>query len=185
MDPRRKLLLVGLAALVVAEEEDNQRRKRRQHWVNPYLQDRNQKSRFFTDFENMNQRPSVFFENFHMSEKNFCGLFGLVEQYVLPKRNTRPDEFPPKAKLAIVLEFLASGDLQRHICCTYRISKQNFGVIIMQVCEAICISLSKEFPKWNKHNMLQWAKGFEEEWNFPNCIGAIDGKHLPFLYRLC
>ncbi|XP_041448920.1 putative nuclease HARBI1 isoform X2 [Drosophila obscura] len=161
MDARRKLLIVGLAALVVAEEEDNERRKRRRHW-----------------YENIYRRPSVFFENFHMTEKDFCGLFGLVEPYLVPNRNTRPEAIPPKAKLAIVLEFLASGDLQRHVCSTYRISKQHFEVIIGQVCEAICISLSKEFPKWHKDSMLQWAKDFEEEWNFPNCIGAVGGKHV-------
>ncbi|XP_044313086.1 uncharacterized protein LOC123037257 [Drosophila rhopaloa] len=101
----------------------------------------------------------------------------MVEQYLIPKRNTRPDAIPIKAKLAIVLEFLASGDLQRHIGSTYRISKQHFGVILLQVSIAIWTALRDEFPKWTTGNMLMWVKGFEDEWNFPNCIGAVDGKH--------
>jgi len=46
----------------------------------------------------------MFFENFHMPESSFNALFGLVEQYLIPKRNTRPDAIPLKAKLVIVLE---------------------------------------------------------------------------------
>ncbi|KAL7744370.1 hypothetical protein ACLKA6_001759 [Drosophila palustris] len=30
------------------------------------------------------------------------------------------------------------------------------------------------FPKWDKENMLKWSEEFEKQWNFPNCIGAID-----------
>ena len=25
------------------------------------------------------------------------------------------------------------------------------------------------------------AKEFEEKWHFPNCVGAIDGKHVPLI----
>nr|XP_036674941.1 protein ANTAGONIST OF LIKE HETEROCHROMATIN PROTEIN 1-like [Drosophila suzukii] len=136
------------------------------------------KGRYASDFQNLVNTPSMFFENFHMPESSFNALFGLVEQYLIPKRNTRPDAIPLKAKLVIVLEFLASGDLQRHVGSTYRISKQHFGVVLDQVCTAIWTALQGEFPKWTTDNMLRWAKDFEDEWNFPNCLGAVDGKHV-------
>ena len=29
-----------------------------------------------------------------------------------------------------------------------------------------------------KYQWKKVARGFEEKWNFPHCIGAIDGKHV-------
>ncbi|KAM8701824.1 hypothetical protein ACLKA7_000673 [Drosophila subpalustris] len=139
---------------------------------------RRTKGRYATSFENMIESPKVFLENFHMSEANFNYLFSLVEPYLQPKRNYRPDAIPPKAKLCVVLEMLASGTVQRHAASTYRISKQHMGTTINLVCDAICSALSGEFPKWDKENMLKWSEEFEKQWNFPNCIGAIDGKHV-------
>lgn len=30
----------------------------------------------------------------------------------------------------------------------------------------------------NSTEMVTIAQGFEQKWNFPNCCGAIDGKHV-------
>ena len=34
------------------------------------------------------------------------------------------------------------------------------------------------FPKISQSYFQQVAEGFEKRWNFPHCIGAIDGKHV-------
>ena len=33
----------------------------------------------------------------------------------------------------------------------------------------------------SKEKWLSVAKEFEEKWQFPNCVGAIDGKHVPLI----
>ncbi|XP_034472663.1 uncharacterized protein LOC117780306 isoform X2 [Drosophila innubila] len=158
------------------EEKDAKKRKRVQR---PYSCEKRNQGRFVSAFENMTKTPSEFFENFHMTAANFNYLFSLVEPFMIPKRNMRPDAIPLKAKLATVIEMLASGTLQQHIASSYGISKQHMGKTVDLVCNAICSALSGEFPRWTKQNMLKWAAEFEAECDLPNCIGAIDGRHVP------
>ena len=33
----------------------------------------------------------------------------------------------------------------------------------------------------SKEKWLSVEKEFEEKWQFPNCVGAIDGKHVPLI----
>lgn len=33
-------------------------------------------------------------------------------------------------------------------------------------------------PVPDEEKWKEIAKGFESEWNFPNCVGALDGKHI-------
>lgn len=82
-------------------------------------------------------------------------------------------------KTIYVFRYLASGDLQRHIASCYRVSKQHFGDIIDHVCNAIIQEFSDEIPKWTPENIKEFAKEFEIKCNLPNCISAIDGKHVP------
>lgn len=45
--------------------------------------------------------------------------------------------------------------------------------------KALIKNLTKEFlPKPTTQNFAEIAKGFLEHWNFPNCCGAVDGKHV-------
>lgn len=74
--------------------------------------------------------------------------------------------------------FFACGSLQRHIASTYRVSKQAFGGIIDQVCTGICTELKDELPCLSKEEWLNVSNKFNYKWNFPNCVGAIDGKHI-------
>ena len=54
-----------------------------------------------------------------------------------------------------------------------------FGVVY-EVCEATWKALQPEYVKMPSYEeeWLAVSKDFEEIWNFPNCVGAIDGKHI-------
>ena len=50
---------------------------------------------------------------------------------------------------------------------------------IEATCFAIWSVLHKEYlPIPNEESWRKVANGFESKWNFPNCVGAIDGKHV-------
>lgn len=120
-----------------------------------------------------------FNENFHMNKATFEMLYGRLDKNLRFKLNTRPtDRIPEKLRLAIVLEYLASGTLSRHMSSIYRISKASFSVILDQVCDAIVAEFKDEFMTFSNENWLKVANDFNYKWNLPNCLGAIDGKHV-------
>ncbi|XP_036340805.1 protein ALP1-like [Rhagoletis pomonella] len=116
-----------------------------------------------------------------MQPETFDELFDILEPHLRRKRNTRPrDSIPEKAKLAIVLEYVIY-DIKYstwHIASCYRISQQHFGKIITKVCSAIVEAFKTEIPEWSEDNLKKFSDGFSDVWNFPNCVAAIDGKHV-------
>lgn len=122
---------VVLLSLLKPRKKRNQRRYR----VHPYLSKRNEKGRFKTAFKDLQKSPQFFSENFHMDVASFNMIFARVQKHLECILNTRPkDRICPKLRLAIVLEFLASGTISRHISSVYRISKSSFSQIVSQVC---------------------------------------------------
>lgn len=78
-----------------------------------------------------------------------------------------------------LFRYFACGSLQRYIASTYRVSKQRFGFIIDQVCNAICKEMADEIPQMLEEQFIEVSNTFNVRWNFPYCVGAIDGKHIP------
>lgn len=67
------------------------------------------------------------------------------------------------------------GDLE----FDFHISRKTIRLIVKETCEVIWEVLQpQEMPFPNKENWLEKAKEFEKITNFPNCIGAVDGKHV-------
>lgn len=65
------------------------------------------------------------------------------------------------------------------IAIAYRISESTARAVIKEVCQVLAHVL---FPIYLRQpNEAEWkdiTTGFLEEWNFPNCAGAFDGKHV-------
>lgn len=123
-----------------------------------------------------------FNENFHMDLNSFDMLYDRLKERLTFKINTRPvDRIPEKLRLAIVLEYLASGSIGRHMSSIYRISQSSFAVILDQVCDAIVAEFKDEFMEFSNENWVKVANDFNYKWNLPNCLGAIDGKHVPIV----
>lgn len=76
------------------------------------------------------------------------------------------------------LRFLASGDLMSSIAYAYRIERSTVSMIVAETCEALWEVLQDELLQPSSINWKKIAAEFEEQWNFPHCIGAIDNKHV-------
>ena len=89
----------------------------------------------------------------------------------------------PEEKLAITLRFLAPGETYKSLMYQYRVIEVSISRFLQEVCQVIIESFMEEdmsLPD-SKEKWLSVAKEFEEKWQFPNCVGAIDGKHVPLI----
>lgn len=75
--------------------------------------------------------------------------------------------------------YLATGTAFRQIAFNFRVSKTAVSTIVIEVCQAIWLTLRKKhMKKPTVANFENIANEFYEKWNFPHCIGSIDGKHI-------
>ena len=157
------LFLLGLRPRV--KNRSRNKKRKHQYWVRPIFCERN---------------AELFFKYFRMLPTRYEELLGFVSPLLVKNcRNREP--VSPEQRLSVTLRHLVTGDSHSTIGMSYRLSPTTVGRIILETCEAIWTVLMQhnyfEAPsteqEWN-----EIAIGFETKWNFPNCIGAIDGKHV-------
>lgn len=75
--------------------------------------------------------------------------------------------------------FLATGDSFKTISLTYRLGHATVYRIVIETCKSIIKNVMSEvMPQPTEKRWKQIANDFWTNWNFPNCIGALDGKHV-------
>lgn len=75
--------------------------------------------------------------------------------------------------------FLATGDSYATIGHSFRVGFTTVSKIVEEVCDAIWNRLQPIYlPEPTTHIWEQSIAGFQEKWQFPNCLGSIDGKHV-------
>ena len=72
-----------------------------------------------------------------------------------------------------------TGDSFTTIAYNYRVGISTVSGIVEEVTQAIWEALQPEFmPVPTSADWLTMAEEFKTKWHFPNCIGALDGKHV-------
>ena len=115
-----------------------------------------------------------------MSPESFDALLRHVEPHI-SKENTRfRESVPASTKLAITLRYLASSESQQSLSWSFRLGRTTVSKIVREICEAIWKVLSSIYlcSPSTKQEWEQISNDFEEIWDLPHCIGAIDGKHI-------
>ena len=74
---------------------------------------------------------------------------------------------------------MATGDTFRTVGFSYRVGFSTVSKIVKEVCDAIWKNMQPLFmPEPDENTWINIEKDFSSKWHFPNCIGAIDGKHV-------
>ncbi|XDV13001.1 hypothetical protein PO909_001525 [Leuciscus waleckii] len=88
-----------------------------------------------------------------------------------------------KERLVLTLRFLATGESFTSLNFQFRVGKSTISQIVTETCEALYQALAKDYLKTptTEEEWLDIAQDFHQKWQFPHCLGALDGKHINIL----
>ena len=83
-------------------------------------------------------------------------------------------------KQQLFYRFLATGESYRSLSFSHRIGVATISAIIPRANEAIWQVMKGDYIKMPSTNeeLKKIAERFEKRWNFPHCVGVIDGIHV-------
>ncbi|KAK4886556.1 hypothetical protein RN001_002827 [Aquatica leii] len=172
-----RLCLIAAAVAIMVKKNKNARKKVRSRWVKPWLTKRISLSHINLLTE-LRLEPDDYRNYLRMNEDTYIELLQLVTPYIQKNNTVLRMAISPHERLSAT--FLATGRSYEDLKYTVIISAQALGHIIPETCEAICKALSGRYMKFptSEQEWYAVANHFQERWDFPHCLGAVDGKHI-------
>ena len=150
-------------------------------WVRPIFTERRRLLQGASDnllVEMRLQDPEKYFNYLRMSPTIFNELLNIVGPLITKQKVVR-SPIEARTRLEVTVRWLASGDSMTSLSYAYRIAQCTLSQIIPETCQAIWLSLKdKVMIDLTEETWNTIAEDFETACQFPNCIGAIDGKHV-------
>lgn len=156
---------------------------RRKWWVKPWAREERREAQGLGAnlIPEMRETDPESFKNFFRMEPMYYDeLLELVKPHITKQDTTMRNAIKAEDKLAVTLRFLAGGSSYKELMYSFRISKSSISKFVPEVCDTIYDILKNRYCKLPDSNekWLEVAKNFHEQWQFPHCLGAIDGKHI-------
>ncbi|KAL4142959.1 hypothetical protein QTP88_005347 [Uroleucon formosanum] len=123
--------------------------------------------------------PKNYQNYFRMNINIYNKLLSMVEPLIIKKDTNMRESILPNQRLALTLRYLATGRSFEDLKYSVVIAPTTISEIVMETCKAIitvlkdCIQLPQTTEQWKSI-----GNDFGCKWNFENCIGSIDDKHV-------
>ncbi|CAH1963126.1 unnamed protein product [Acanthoscelides obtectus] len=173
---------MAIVGLIVATKKLKRSKRHRAIWCKDWLMKREHYSHINLVNE-LKFAPKDWHNYLRMNEETYLKLLSMVTPLIKKQDTVMRKAISPHERLTATLRFLATGRSYEDLKFTTIISPQALGVIIPETCEAIYKVLRKDYFKF-RQTEDEWkniTKHFENRWNFPHRLGAIDGKHIDII----
>ena len=115
-----------------------------------------------------------------MDRIHFNYLVEKLYPYLVKEDTAMRESIKPAEQRCLFLRYVASGESFRSLEYQFRISRRSTSRMIPKVAKAIIDVFKHQYLKTpdTVDEWLEISDKFFQRWNFPNMIGAVDGKHI-------
>ncbi|KAM4030894.1 uncharacterized protein ACNLHF_018476 [Anomaloglossus baeobatrachus] len=171
-----------LAAIVLEKEREIQRvrrLRRRRVLIHPITARRMTRGVYSTIYMELRGNPKKFFNYVRMKAENFDILVARVGDLIHRNNTYCRFSISPAERLMVTLRFLATGESLSSLHFQFRLGIATISGIVKHTCRALWDCLHEEYiPHPTTESWLDIAENFQKICQFPNCLGAVDGKHI-------
>ena len=125
-------------------------------------------------------------ENFRMSKSIFFKLCDELRPHIEKKTSIIQSSIDVEKQVGITLYYLSDEGQSRKTANAFGVSRSSVSIIVRRVSSVISVYLRPKYIKLpiTKEDVKEKVSGFYDAFNFPQCIGAIDGTYTvnPFIY---
>ncbi|MFV0264532.1 MAG: hypothetical protein ACK5JN_19245 [Kluyvera sp.] len=119
----------------------------------------------------------VVYHNFTlMSETMFNEIVDRVRPYIERQTTFWRKPLDPALRVAITRRFFATRNSYKNLGYTFRVAPNTISLDVPETCRAIIAAFADEYLQMpdSVEGLKQIANGFNERWNIPHTLGAID-----------
>lgn len=149
--------------------------------MRPWIQRRSFHGQFDALLKEMLYEDIAGYTNFIRTDPDlFHEILEMIGPQIEKQDTNYRNAIEPALKLAVTLRYLATGNSYRSLQYGFRVAGNTISLFVPEVCQAIIDKYGEEIVQLPRtsHKWKGIAMEFQNKWNLPHCIGALDGKHV-------
>lgn len=163
------------------EKKTKKEKKKRSTWIRPWLARREERGFYHQLLREISVEDSAaFHELLRVTKTQFHVLVDTLSPRLAKRDTVMRESIKPGEMCALALRFLATGESFRSLHFQFRLGRETISQAISEVCLAVYEEMGPIYVKTpnSRREWEQISAKFEERWNLPNILGAIDGKRI-------